>query len=244
LIENLEKTNKKLIDLNKMKDEFVSIASHDLRSPLLSIIAFSKRFLDERYGTFSLKMKKPIEIINRSGKHLLSLINDLLDISKIEAGKVDITKTKGKLSQVFLESRHALSFNAEEKGIRIDVNPCEPEPEISADWAKIIQVTNNLLNNAIKFTHDGGSVSLSVKVVEDGNIEGIVSDTGQGIKKGEINQLFQKFSQISSTPTRGEKGSGLGLAIVRNLIELHGGRVWVQSELGKGSSFHFTLPDY
>ncbi len=242
LIENLEKTNKKLTDLNKLKDDFISIVSHDLRSPLISIIGFSRRLLDDRYGIFSPEIKEPIEIINRSGNHLMSLINDLLDLSKIEAGKVDITKTKGKLSQIFLESRHALSFNAEEKGIKVDVNPCESEPEISADWAKIIQVANNLLNNAIKFTQDGGRIFLSVKVFDDRNIEGIVRDTGQGIKDVEISKLFHKFSQTSSTPTRGEKGSGLGLAIVKNIIELHGGRVWVQSEWGKGSSFHFTLP--
>ncbi len=241
LVEELEKINERLKELNKMKDEFITIVSHDLRSPLTNILLFSDMFLMKTFGELTEKQKEAVYMINRSGIHLRDLINDLLDLAKIEAGKIELHKLKGKIGDAVKESINVMQFNAHEKKIEIKLNLPETEPEISADWLKIFQVMNNLISNAIKFTHEGGSVTISVKYSQD-NVEVSVKDTGQGIENDDITLIFDKFRQVKSKATRGEKGSGFGLAIAKNLIELHGGKIWVESRLGKGTTFYFTLP--
>lgn len=270
LIEELEKTNERLTELNKMKDEFVAIVSHDLRTPLTSILSFSDLFIMERFGKLTEKQMEGVQIINRSGQHLLKLINDLLDMAKIEAGKVALSLSKTKLGNVIKDSLTAMQFNAHEKRIEITPDMPDTEPEIMADWMKLYQVMNNLIGNAIKFTHEGGSVKIGLKynppyptsrsqvpaweripriklgVSNEGGYEGVaevsVADTGQGIPGEDLPHIFDKFMQTKTKATRGEKGSGLGLAIVKNLVELHGGRIWVESEIGKGTIFYFTIP--
>ena len=145
-----------------------------------------------------------------------------------------------------------MQFNAHEKKIEVKLNLPDSEPDINADWLKIFQVMNNLISNAIKFTHEGGSVTIRLrynpprppleKGGEGGFVEVSVQDTGQGIAEDDIPLIFDKFRQVKSKATRGEKGSGFGLAIAKNLIELHGGRIWVESEVGKGSTFYFSIP--
>ncbi|MBI3600693.1 MAG: GAF domain-containing sensor histidine kinase [Nitrospinae bacterium] len=259
LIDKLEDTNRKLKELDKMKDEFIAIVSHDLRTPLTSILSFSDLFLMERFGGLTEKQKWAIEIINRSGQHLLSLINDLLDLAKIEAGGVDLSLTKIKLGKVINDSVTAMQFNAHAKKIEITLNMPDTEPETMADWIKLYQVMNNLIGNAIKFTHESGGIKIGLKYnppfpplekgagrPSEGWVGGFaevsVADTGQGIAKEDIPHIFDKFRQTKTKATRGEKGSGLGLAIAKNLIELHGGRIWVESEIGKGTTFYFTIP--
>ncbi|MBI3583336.1 MAG: GAF domain-containing sensor histidine kinase [Nitrospinae bacterium] len=241
LIEDLMKTNERLKELNQMKDEFISIVSHDLRSPLTNILIFSDMFLMKTFGELTEKQKEAVYMINRSGIHLRDLINDLLDLAKIEAGKIDLHKLKGKIGDAIKESINAMQFNAHEKEIDIKLNLPETEPEINADWLKIFQVMNNLISNAIKFTHEGGSISISLRYDKD-NVEVSVQDTGQGIAEDDIPLIFDKFRQVKSKATRGEKGSGFGLAIAKNLIELHSGKIWAESRLGKGTTFYFTLP--
>ncbi len=240
LIDKLEDTNRKLKELDKMKDEFIAIVSHDLRTPLTSMLSLSDLFLMERFGGLTEKQKWAIEIINRSGQHLLSLINDLLDLAKIEAGKVDLSMSKTRLGKVINDSINAMQFNAQEKNIEIKLDMPDAEPEITGDWIKLYQVMNNLIGNAIKFTHERGRVIIGLKY--NGEAKVSVSDTGQGIPKEDLPHIFDKFRQAKTKATRGEKGSGLGLAIVKNLVELHGGRVWVESEIGKGTTFYFTIP--
>jgi signal transduction histidine kinase len=241
LIDELEKTNERLKELNKMKDEFLSIVSHDLRSPLTSILLFSDMCLMKAFGEITERQKEGIEIIKRSTEHLTKLISNLLDLAKIEAGKVELHMIKGKVGDIIKESVNAMQFNAHEKKIDIKVNLPEEEPEINADWLKLFQVMNNLIGNAIKFTHEGGSVTISLKY-DQNNAAISIADTGQGITKEDITHIFDKFKQVKTKSTRGEKGTGLGLAIVKNLIELHGGKIWVESEVGKGSVFNFTIP--
>ena len=242
LIEELEKTNERLRELNKMKDEFVSIVSHDLRSPLTNILLFSDMCLMKNFGELTEKQKEAVYMINRSGIHLRDLINDLLDLAKIEAGKIELHKLKGRIGDAVKESINAMKFNAHEKKIEVKLNLPDSEPDINADWLKIFQVMNNLISNAIKFTHEGGSVTISVRYSQD-NVEVSVTDTGQGIAEDDIPLIFDKFRQVKSKATRGEKGTGLGLAIAKNLIELHGGKIWVESTMGKrGTTFYFTIP--
>ncbi len=242
LIEELEKTNERLRELNKMKDEFVSIVSHDLRSPLTGIMLFSDMFLMKTFGELTEKQKEAVQSIQKATQHLTKLINNLLDLAKIEAGKIELHKLKGRIGDTVKESINVMQFNAHEKKIDIKLNLSETEPEISADWLKIFQVMNNLISNAIKFTHEGGSVTISVRYSQD-NVEVSVTDTGQGIAEDDIPLIFDKFRQVKSKATRGEKGTGLGLAIAKNLIELHGGKIWVESTMGKrGTTFYFTIP--
>lgn len=252
LIEQLEGTNRKLKELDRLKDEFIAIVSHDLRTPLTSILSFSDLFLMERFGGLTEKQKDVINIIRMSGRHLLSLINDLLDLAKIEAGKVDLSLSKIKLGMVISDSVTAMQFNAQQKKIEITLDMPDTEPEIMADWIKLYQVINNLVGNAIKFTNEGGRIKIGLKYNPPhppfdkrgagGVAEVSISDTGQGIPKEDLPHIFDKFRQAKTKATRGEKGSGLGLAIAKNLIELHGGRIWVESEIGKGTIFYFTIP--
>ena len=241
LIEELMKTNERLKELNQMKDEFVSIVSHDLRSPLTNILLCSDMCLMKNFGELTEKQNEAVYMINRSGIHLRDLINDLLDLAKIEAGKIELHKLKGKIGDAIKESINVMQFNAHEKKIEVKLNLPDSEPAINADWLKIFQVMNNLINNAIKFTHEGGSVTTSVRYNQD-NVEVSVKDTGQGIAEDDIPLIFDKFRQVKSKATRGEKGSGFGLAIAKNLIELHGGKIWAESTVGKGTAFYFTLP--
>src|SRR3989338_9361066 len=163
LIEELMKTNERLKELNQMKDEFVSIVSHDLRSPLTGIMLFSDMFLMKTFGELTEKQKEAVQSIQKSTQHLTKLINNLLDLAKIEAGKIELHKLKGKIGDAIKESINVMQFNAHEKKIDIKLNLPDSEPDISADWLKIFQVMNNLISNAIKFTHEGGSVTIRLR---------------------------------------------------------------------------------
>ena len=209
LIEELMKTNERLKELNQMKDEFVSIVSHDLRSPLTNILLCSDMCLMKNFGELTEKQKEAVYMINRSGIHLRDLINDLLDLAKIEAGKIELHKLKGKIGDAIKESINVMQFNAHEKKIEVKLNLPDSEPDINADWLKIFQVMNNLISNAIKFTHEGGSVTTSVRYNQD-NVEVSVKDTGQGIAEDDIPLIFDKFRQVE-----------LNIYLLFMCIELH-----------------------
>jgi PAS domain S-box-containing protein len=227
---------------NLAKSDFLANMSHELRTPLNSVIGFSEVLQDQMFGPINEKQQEYVNNILTSGRHLLSLINDILDLSKVESGKMEIEPSAFSLRESLDASMMMLREKALKGGIELhlDLVP-EADVRIVADQRKLKQILFNLLSNALKFTHAAGTVDVSA--VRDGDfIEITVADTGIGIKEEDIRRLFQPFTQLESVYTKGFEGTGLGLALTRQLVELHGGRIWVKSEFGKGSRFSFTIP--
>jgi len=224
------------------KSEFLANMSHELRTPLNSVIGFSEVLQDQMFGPINEKQQEYLGNILTSGRHLLSLINDILDLTKVESGKMELDLTSFALRETLEASLTMLREKAIKGGIdlRLDVAP-EAEVHIVADQRKLKQILFNLLSNAVKFTPATGTVELSV-VREGDFLQIAVADSGIGVRESDIPKLFQAFTQLESVYTKGFEGTGLGLALTRQLVELHGGRVWVKSEFGKGSRFSFTLP--
>lgn len=238
----LSKKNERLAELNKMKDEFLSIASHDLRSPLAAIHSFTELIQMADDTKVAPQYKDMVGRIQRLGKNLLDLIDDLLDLSKMEAGRVELEPYCSNIFPYVEEAVHNFSVLAKEKDIRIDLEVNKDMPMVMIDPKKIIQVMNNLIGNAIKFTGMGGKISITASLANEKEVEFRVNDTGRGIPEKDIPHLFTQFSTASKKGTKGEKGTGLGLSICKKLVELHGGTIGVASEPDKGSSFFFRLP--
>jgi PAS domain S-box-containing protein len=224
------------------KSDFLANMSHELRTPLNSIIGFSEVLEDRMFGEINLKQQEYVDNILSSGRHLLSLINDILDLSKVESGKMELTLSTFSLRESLDVALAMIKVKAlkDRIDIHLDLAP-EAEVRIVADQRKLKQILFNLLSNAIKFTHEGGTVDLGV-VIDGGFIEITVADTGIGIRETDIAKLFLPFTQLESAYTKEFQGTGLGLALTRRLVELHGGRIWVKSEFGSGSRFSFTIP--
>jgi len=227
---------------NRAKSDFLANMSHELRTPLNSVIGFSGVLKKEFYGKLNEKQSEYVRYIEESGKHLLGLINDILDLSKVEAGKMKLEAAPVALKDVIQASVTMLTERALKNGVQlsVEIGP-EVEETIEADERKMKQILFNLLSNAVKFTPEGGSVTLAASK-EDDAVRICVSDTGIGIKVEDMSKLFSEFTQLESTYTKKYEGTGLGLALTKKLVELHGGRIWVESEEGKGSRFFFTLP--
>jgi PAS domain S-box-containing protein len=224
------------------KSEFLANMSHELRTPLNSVIGFSEVLQDQLFGPINPKQQEYVGNIITSGRHLLSLINDILDLSKVEAGKMGLDLDTFALSDTLGASMNILRERALKSGLELhlDLDP-RADVLVMADQRKLKQILFNLLSNAVKFTPTAGSVQLSA--VRDGNfLEITVADSGIGIREEDIPKLFQAFTQLESAYTKGFEGTGLGLALTRQLVEMHGGRIWVKSEFGKGSRFSFTIP--
>lgn len=227
---------------NRAKSEFLANMSHELRTPLNSIIGFTEVLQDQLFGTLNEKQLEYLKDIHESAKHLLNLINDILDLSKVEEGKMELELSEFRLSDVINTSLIMLKEKALKHGIKLDAEISEEaDITVTADERKIKQVLFNLVSNAVKFTPDGGSVKIVAKRKED-MIEIVVEDTGIGIKKEDIDRLFKPFSQLETTYTKKYEGTGLGLALSKSLVELHGGSIWCESEYGRGSRFGFTFP--
>ncbi|HXE97612.1 MAG TPA: PAS domain S-box protein, partial [Dongiaceae bacterium] len=227
---------------NLAKSDFLANMSHELRTPLNSVIGFSEVLQDQMFGPLNEKQLEYVNNILTSGKHLLSLINDILDLSKVESGKMDLDRAVFSLRESLDASLMMLKEKALKGGIELHLD-LSPQSDISivADQRKMKQILFNLLSNAVKFTPKGGNVDVSA--IKDGDfIEITVADSGMGIKTEDIPKLFHAFTQLESVYTKQYEGTGLGLALTRQLVELHGGRIWVKSEFGKGSSFSFTIP--
>jgi len=227
---------------NLTKSDFLANMSHELRTPLNSIIGFSEVLQDQMFGPINEKQQEYVNNILTSGRHLLSLINDILDLSKVESGNMDLELTVFLLRESLAASMILLREKALKSRIelRLDLAP-EADIQIVADQRKLKQIMFNLLSNAVKFTPAGGTVNVSA--VRDGDfIEITVADSGIGIREEDIPKLFHPFTQLESVYTKEFEGTGLGLALNRQMVELHGGRIWVKSELGAGSRFSFTIP--
>lgn len=220
-----------------MKSIFLASMSHELRTPLNSIIGFTGIILQGLAGELNEEQKKQLKMVYGSSKHLLALINDLLDISKIESGELEPELEEFNLADAGIEVRDSLKPKAEDKALKLIWDM--PNINVVSDERRFKQILVNLVNNAIKFTQAG---EVEVKAIEkDKNIEVIVKDTGVGIKKEDIHKLFAPFAQLEYTVSE-EKGTGLGLYLVKNLVQLLNGKIMVESEYGKGSTFTFTLP--
>ncbi len=229
---------------NKAKSQFLASMSHELRTPLNAILGFSQILNEQYFGSLNEKQVEYVTDILDSGKHLLSLINDILDLSKIEAGKIELEMSTVNIKELLQNSLVMVKEKALVHGISLNIQTSDgiDTMEIRGDARRLKQVMFNLLSNATKFTPDGGSITVEAK--RNGTeLVVSVSDTGIGITPEEQKELFKEFYQISSDIQNKSQGTGLGLAITKNIIEKHGGRIWVESEgLNKGSRFIFTLP--
>ena len=225
---------------NQRKSTFLANMSHELRTPLNAIIGFSEVMEARLFGELNEKQHEYVRDILQSGQHLLSLINDILDLSKVETGRVELATSRFDLAAAVGNAMTLMRERATRSGIRL-VQKLDPSiRSITADERRLKQVLINLLSNAVKFTNEGGSVTLRVERSDPG-IHVSVADTGIGIAPEEQAIVFEEFRQASGERAR-EEGTGLGLALARRLVELHGGRIWLESVVGTGSTFHFTLP--
>jgi CheY-like chemotaxis protein/anti-sigma regulatory factor (Ser/Thr protein kinase) len=231
------------VQASRSKNEFLANMSHELRTPLNSILGFSEALLEQRRGPLNEKQEQYINLIYSSGEHLLGLINDILDVSKVEAGKLDIHPEVISLSEVCESSLKFVREAAEKKLVSLTFRNEQSLSSLRADPRRLKQILVNLLNNAVKFTPESGAVSLEVHAnAERDQIEFSVTDNGIGIASDDLPKLFKPFIQIDNSLSRYQEGSGLGLVLILKLTELHGGSVKVESEAGKGSRFTVILP--
>jgi PAS domain S-box-containing protein len=226
---------------SRTKSEFLTNMSHELRTPLNSIIGFSDLLLDKVFGDLNGKQLKYVNNISVSGKHLLELINDILDLSKVEAGKMELHYSEFSIDQLFDEVKSTIAPLAQVKNLGMEFKIDPDCGDIQADRSRLIQILCNLVSNAVKFTPEGGKVSVCCKKSENRAVFS-VTDTGIGISPEDQKYLFEPFKQIDSGTNRQYGGTGLGLALVKQFVEMHNGRVWFTSVQGKGSSFIFELP--
>jgi len=237
--QELADTNVRLEEMGRHKSQFLANMSHELRTPLNSIIGYTKLMLDGLEGDISEEQRKDLHTVYTNSKHLLELINDLLDLSKIEAGKVVLNYEAFTISELLDGVVPSMGQLAREKGLTLTYSVAPDIDHLYADKAKTKQVLINILGNAVKFTNEG-SVKLNVAEA-DSDIIFSVTDTGMGIKEEDLEAIFDSFKQVGPAQIAGYEGTGLGLAISKQFIEMQGGRIWAESELGKGSTFTFTL---
>ncbi|WP_342305189.1 ATP-binding protein [Methanolobus sp. ZRKC5] len=226
---------------NRVKGEFLANMSHELRTPLNSIIGFSDMLRIKNFGSLNEKQSKFVGNISNSGKHLLELINDILDLSKVEAGKMELHCEEVDIFSIFKEVKDILDPMAAKKNITLEYTVNNQLSIIYADKIKLKQTLYNLVNNAIKFTDLQGNVSFSASTKHD-MLHVEVVDTGIGISEDNLKKLFKPFTQLDSSTSKVYQGTGLGLSLVKKFVELHGGNVWVTSKPGEGSTFIFSIP--
>jgi signal transduction histidine kinase len=226
---------------SRHKSEFLANMSHELRTPLNAVIGFSEVLLQRMFGDLNAKQDEYLKDIYASGQHLLSLINDILDLSKIEAGRMELIPAPFHLPSALENAVTLVKERASRHGIALEVDIDPRLGELVGDERKVKQVLLNLLSNAVKFTPEGGCISLKASR-KDGLVEIAVTDTGIGIAPEDQAAIFEEFRQVGSDETRKQEGTGLGLTLAKKFVELHGGRIWVESEPGCGSTFTFTLP--
>jgi signal transduction histidine kinase len=241
LFKEIQQKSQQLEIASRHKSEFLTNMSHELRTPLNAIIGFSEVLLEKIFGPLNPKQEEYLADVLSSGRHLLTLINDILDLSKIEAGRMDLERGTFSLRTALENGVTMVRERASRHEIQLGLDVGDELEEISGDERKVKQVIYNLLSNAVKFTPDGGRVDVSA-AREDGHVRVIVRDTGIGIAPGDQERIFEEFSQVGRDPERSREGTGLGLTLSKRFVELHGGRLTVDSAPGKGSAFTFTLP--
>jgi len=237
----LAKKNRELDELNKIKNQFLGIAAHDLRNPLGVIIGYSDYILEENDGNFSEEHVMMLNAILTSSEFMLRLINNLLDVSAIESGNMELELSKTDLISLIKKNVALNNVIAQKKNIQIQFNDPVQISEILLDIGKIEQVLNNLISNAVKYSFPNTTVQVKISQ-NDSEVIVSVTDQGQGIPESELGKLFKPFEKTSVQSTAGEKSTGLGLSIVKNLVLGHKGRIWVESKVGEGSTFCFSLP--
>jgi signal transduction histidine kinase len=238
--QELQTLNVRLTEASKAKSEFLANMSHELRTPMNAILGFVEMLLDDLYGEVPPSLREPLVDIQVNGKHLLNLINDVLDLSKIEAGRMELVLDEYSVQDVVETVRTSLQSLALEKGLGFAAAAADDIPLAFGDGRRITQCLMNLVGNALKFCKHG---RVTVWVERQGdNLVYHVSDTGIGIPKDELKNIFTEFRQVDTALTREFSGTGLGLNITKKFVEMHGGRIWVESELGKGSTFFFSIP--
>jgi signal transduction histidine kinase len=242
LFREIEDKSRQIEAANRHKSEFLANMSHELRTPLNAIIGFSEVLQERLFGELNEKQAEYTSDILTSGQHLLSLINEILDLSKVEAGRMELELAPFDLPLAIDNARTFVRERAVKHGITLDVDVDDQLGEYIGDERKIKQILLNLLSNAVKFTPEGGRISITANKIDNG-AEISVSDTGIGITPADQPKIFEEFRQVGSDSTHKTEGTGLGLTLAKKFVELHGGRIWVESEAGKGSTFTFTLPD-
>ena len=244
--EQLEKTTvsrNHFEEISKAKSQFLSSMSHELRTPLNAIIGFSEVLRDESFGELNNKQKEYIGDIWTSGKHLLSLINDILDLSKVEAGKMELELDQVNIPLLLQGSLTMIKEKAEKHGIELKLNIDKKVLDIAADERKVKQIIYNVLSNSVKFTPQGGSITITVQEKDRDNILISIADTGIGIEDKDKHKVFEEFQQIDSTYSRQYAGTGLGMPLSKKMVELHHGKMWFESKgKNKGTCFYVLLP--
>jgi signal transduction histidine kinase len=236
-----KKMEEKVKEVMEVKSEFISTVSHELRTPLTSIKEGVSIILDGILGKVSDEQKDFLNVVKKNADRLARLIDNVLDFQKLEAGKVKFEMNENNMNEVVKESCRAMSTMVDGKGLKCTFKPDDKLPMVKFDRDKILQVLTNFLSNAIKFTDKGGITVTTSR--EAGNVIRVsVKDTGSGIKKTDLPKLFKRFEQLGRGGSKKTGGTGLGLAISREIIEYHKGRIWAESEPGKGATFFFELP--
>ena len=241
LFREIEDKGRQLEAANRHKSEFLANVSHELRTPLNAIIGFSEVLGERLFGELNEKQAEYTEDILSSGRHLLSLINDILDLSKIEAGRMELEVTTFHMPDAIENALLLIRERASRHGIKLERIIDDRLGDFTGDERKVKQVLVNLLANAVKFTPEGGRIKVEARLGDSAVIVS-VTDTGMGIAKEDQEAIFEEFRQVGSNYAQKREGTGLGLSLTRKFVEMHGGKIWVESEFGKGSTFTFTLP--
>ncbi|MBT8334567.1 MAG: GAF domain-containing sensor histidine kinase, partial [Deltaproteobacteria bacterium] len=240
LYREIEEKSYQLEIADKHKSEFLANMSHELRTPLNAILGYTELIVDEIYGAVPEEIKEVLQRLEKNGRHLLNLINDILDLSKIEAGQFLLSLDEYSMGGVIKTVLTSVEALAAEKDLTLTTEVPDDLPAGRGDEQRIAQVLMNLLGNAIKFTEEG---MIGVDVHEtSGSFLVSVSDTGKGLSAADKEIIFKEFQQVDGSSTREKGGTGLGLSIARKIVAMHGGRIWVESELGQGAIFRFKIP--
>jgi hypothetical protein len=237
----LETTNKELEKLNEEKNKFMGMAAHDIRNPIGAILSSCMVLEEDLAGTIDSESMQMVSMMKMSADYVLNLINELLDVSIIESGNLQLKLIPSDIRELIIQSLASNKVLAGIKNIKLNFSVQDSPHFINIDRTKITQAINNLISNAIKYSHDGTNVYINIKESDDSILISI-KDEGQGIPSQEMEKLFKPFSKISVQGTRGEKSTGLGLSIVRKIIDSHNGRVWAESQFGSGTIFFIELP--
>lgn len=240
-VQVIKEKNKQIIEANKVKDEFLANVSHELRTPLNAIINSSDALKMEVFGTLNDKQQEYVTDINASAVHLNGIINEILDMSKIEANQMSLNISTFNIATAVDEVLNILRSLSDKKNITFKQDYSDRTSLISADYKKLQQILYNLLSNAIKYTNPGGNIEIGF-VVEEEKVTFHVTDNGIGIDEKYHGKIFAKFQQVENIYTKKESSTGLGLTITKEFVEMHGGRIWLESKINEGTTFIFELP--